>query len=219
MKKILPLLLVIAFVAGLLASCGSPEQDTTLDIGSYDPLVWEAVDVEPYASIGKIDTVEIEIGTSFEDVIEHYGNVFDETDEDFDDLVESGLDMGHAHDHDDEHTTLMRSRHDPRFVELRTQYTAYYYVTDGSLINFIAHFDDAFGFMVSVTPIEDVANIVGEDFARKTAIREDLFFVIAPLEEGVEILYKDFENFRLQFVFFEGVLMATTIQNLNVWNF
>jgi len=219
MKKLLTIILIAVMVAMILSSCNS--DDGNGGIGEHEPPAWIAVDIEPYVMQGKIDAVEITIGMTCDEVVEHYGGVYDQTDfteDDYDDDEygdNSYFEEGYWRDED----MLMRSTHDPRFVELRTMHTAYYYVVEGSRINFIAHFGDAFGFMTGITPIDDVIEIVDEDFARRDAAREDLFFMLSPNETGVEILYKDFTTFRLQFVFFEGLLLATTIQNSVVWNF
>ena len=210
MKKIIAIILIMVTIGAILSSCNGDENNGSGNgLGHYDPLEWERVDIQHYALQGKINTVEITIGMTYTEVFEHYG--------------ENHVCSDDAEDFDGEFCCvsfpLIVSRHDERFVELRTLQTAYYYVTEGSRVNFIAHFDEAFGFVAGVTTIDEIAEIIGEDFTRRDAAYGDLFFALDFSEFGIEILYKDFANFRVQFVFFDELLMATTLQNLAVWDF
>ncbi len=205
MKKIIILALCICLISCLFAGCGkaevSSETDSTTATGKIDSLAAE----------GKLDGVKYGLGADIEELKSYYEALANEYEENHgDDNHDHGMTGEEAHyyylDEYEEHTVIDVS-------------SARFYYENGKEdkgISVIATDSDVFGFSVGVTTkyeVEDAVKAEGDTF---NATEDELRF-LAVRTEPVLVLRYEFDDYQLDFYFYDNLLMTTVITDTENW--
>ncbi len=202
MKKLIALLLVLSLCIIPLAGCREDDANSS----STNSATGE---IDALAADGKLDNIKYGLGANVDDVKKYYSDLEAEF------LSE--------HTDDDEHN------HDAEYVYYNFEKKSDYSIIDISVARFyfendkqdkgvsvIATDSETFGFTPGVTTkyeVEDSIKAEGETF---NATEEDLRF-LAVRTEPVLVLRYEFEDYTLDFYFYENTLITTVLTDTNNW--
>lgn len=201
MKKLIALLLVLTFCIVAFAGCRDDEGSSSTNSATGE--------IDALAADGKLDNIKYGLGADIDDVKKYYS-----------DLEAEFL---------SEHTDEDGHNHDEEFVYYNFEKKSEYSVIDISSARFyfentkqdkgisvIATDSETFGFTPGVTTkyeVEDSVKAEGETF---NATDDELRF-LAVRTEPVLVLRYEYEDYTLDFYFYENTLITTVLTNTDNW--
>lgn len=201
MKKLIALLLVLSLCILSLAGCRDDEGSSSNNSATGE--------IDALAADGKLDDIKYGLGADIDDVKKYYSDLEAEflsehTDED-------------GHNHDEEYVYYnFEKKSDYSIIDIST--ARFYFENDkqDKGVSVIATDSETFGFTPGVTTkyeVEDSVKAEGETF---NATDDELRF-LAVRTEPVLVLRYEFEDYTLDFYFFENTLITTVITDTDNW--
>ncbi len=156
-------------------------------------------EIETAAREGRISEFSIKLGSSPEEVVEYYAQRAEN--EDNEDLIISDYEGETA-------------------VKLTNGVQTFYYEKankDKGVSVFVVTGETAYGFELGEKITKsDITEKVGGEYTEHTATADDLFFLPGTVEGATVVSYA-FDNIRLDFFFFDGILSAISLTNTEYW--
>lgn len=198
MKKLLCLVLSLALIC--LAGCGGADTDSS----SSGETVGE---IEKVAMTGKLDGIKYGLGADVDEVKEYYSSLEEE--------YESQHSDSDGHDHDTDAPFYSEEQEEGyTVIDIAT---ARFYFEEGNEdkgISAVATDAAVFGFTPGVTAkyeVEEALKVKGESL---NATESELK-LLAVRTEPVLILRYEFDDYQLDFYFYDNILITTAISDTN----
>ncbi len=205
MKKIIALILCICLISCLFAGCGKDEKPETSSSSTADG------SIDAIAADGKLDGVKYGLGADIEAVKAYYEALAAEYEENHGD---------DNHDHgatgEEAHYFELKERDGYSIVDVSS---ARFYFEDGKEdkgVSVIASDSNTFGFSVGITTkyeVEDAVKAKGDTF---NATDAELRF-LAVRTEPVLVLRYEFDDYNLDFYFYDNLLITTVLTDTENW--
>ena len=197
MKRLLALLLSLLMVC--FVGCSQNNNDSSAD-----------TDIVSTAKTGKLGSVEFGLGADVEQVKEHYSKLAEE--------YEKEHSSEDSHNHDNEVSAYYNLIKKDGYSVIDIASARFYYLNDQKEKGIAAVSTDGevFGFTPGVTmkyEVEEAINVTGDTISGS---EEEMKF-LAVRTEPIVVLRYDFENIRLDFYFYDNVLISTVILDTNIW--
>lgn len=205
MKKILALVLCFSLLA--LAGCGAAPS-------SSEPSSSKSAtgEIDNLAADGKVDGIEYGLGADIEEVKTYYENLANEY------ATEHAGSDEHVHgDAEEYHYYNFEEGED--FCTIDISKARFYYETgkEDKGVAVIATDSETFGFVPGETmkyEVEDAIKAEGDIFE---ATEDELRFLAVRTEPLIVLRY-EFEDYQLEFYFYDNLLVTTVLIDTNNWN-
>ncbi len=209
MKKIVALVLCLCFIACLFAGCGKSEEAEKSSSSSEDK------SVVSIASDGKLDGVKFGLGANIEEVKAHYEALASEKEDNAEQVDEE--EHNHLITDQEAHYYAFKEKEGYNLIDISS--ARFYYETgkEDKGVSVIASDSDTFGFSVGITTkyeVEEAVKAKGKSF---NATEAELRF-LAVRTEPILVLRYEFDDYNLDFYFFDNILITTVITNTENWN-
>ncbi len=200
MKKLFCILLSVSLIC-LLAACSNDEEKNKSG---------NTVDLEYYASLGKMPEIEYTLGTDVNKIDKELSKRFDE------ELASHQEDIYDTHGH--ETVFYYEKVEGENNVLLDNGHFCYYYkkANKDKGVSYIVNYDIAYGFQLG-TVISEIKDACPKIKFTEEPLNDDNAFFADYIENGTVLTYK-FENTSVSFVFQNNELFATAIYNENWYN-
>jgi len=197
MKRLLALLLSLLMVC--FVGCSQNNNDSSAD-----------TDIVSTAKTGKLDSVEFGLGADVEQVKEHYSKLAEE--------YEKEHSSEDSHNHNGEVSAYYNLIKKDGYSVIDIASARFYYLNDQQEKGIAAVSTDGevFGFTPGVTMKYEVEEAINAKGDIKSGTEDEMKF-LAVRTEPIVVLRYDFENIRLDFYFYDNVLISTVILDTNVW--
>ncbi len=195
MKKLLALCLAVCLVFAF-AGCGNTETPET------NP------EIEELAISGKIDGIDFGLGSDVATVKQHYKSLAESQEDHFE---------SDDHDHSAEHAYYnLITKDGYSIIDIST--ARFYYVqgSEDKGIAAISTDGPTFGFTPGVTMKYEVEESVESSGKTLNATEDDLRFLAVRTGDTVILRY-EYNNYQLNYFFYENVLIATVLVDTSIW--
>ena len=199
MKKLIAIFLCISLL-GLAACSGGEGKDENPSEGTVS---------SPVAS-GKIDGIDFGLGADVSVVREHYYSLA---------VSDSSVDTGDDHNHENEEPQAYYNHTEKDgYSVIDISEARFYYVhgKEDKGIAAVATDSAAFGFTPGVTykyEIEEATEAEGETL---NAGEKELKFLAVRQEEVIVLRY-EYENYQLDYYFYDNMLITTVLLDTTIW--
>lgn len=206
MKKILSIIICLCLIFSLSA-CGGNRNDALEDDSQKDY-------IEQTVRKGKLDICEYGLGSDIEAVKDYYKQLADN----YDEITEEHDTEGCNHDHtSDPNFAYYEVSKKNGYTVIETADVRFYYTKnteDG--ITAIASDSAVFGFTPAVTTKYEVEDAIAASGKTVNANEDDLKLLAMP-SDSVIILRYTFDEYQLDFYFYENSLITTVILDREKW--
>ena len=209
MKKTICLLLSVLMITLCFAGCGGKDKDNS---SSDDAALGN---IEASAMEGKLDTVKYGLGAEVDEVKDHYKKLADDYKASLEDEDEH-----HDHNPDAEDNFAYYSVEKKKgYTVIETTDARFYYIpkNEDAGVLAIATDSEIFGFTPGVTSKYEVEMELAEEGETVNASEAEKL-LLAVESDPIVILRSTFDNYQLDFYFYDNVLITTTIVDTENWN-
>lgn len=206
MKKLLSVSICLLLVISLSA-CGGNGNDVSSDNSEKDT-------IEQTVRKGKLDICEYGLGSDIEAVKDYYKQLADNYEEITEEHDTEGCNHDHTSDPDFAYYELSKKKD---YTVIETADVRFYYTKnteDG--ITAIASDSAVFGFTPAVTTKYEVEDAINASGKTVNANEDDLKLLAMP-SDSVIILRYTFDEYQLDFYFYENSLITTVILDREKW--
>ncbi len=202
MKKLIALLLVLALCILPLVGCRDENPSSSSDNSATGQ-------IDALASDGKLGDIKYGLGANIADVKKYYSDLEAEF------LSEHSDEDGHNHDEEYVYYSF-ETKSDYSIIDIADARFYFENTKQDKGVSVIATDSETFGFTPGVTTkyeIEDSVKAEGEIF---NATEDELRF-LAVRTEPLLVLRYEFEDYNLDFYFYENILITTVLTDTNNW--
>lgn len=194
MKKLLCSVVVLTMLF-CLCGCGGAAKNTSSGVTPADP-----TENEKAAAAGKIPELSFALGDDPDEIITFY---------------EEQDPTSQPEEEIDRYFEVIRGQNS---VTIAAGSQTYYYerANKDKGVSVLCSSDQAYGFTVGVTTLQEVESSFSGSAQRLTATEDDQYFLIAPVEDCTILRYR-YEDVKLDFYFSENVLIAAVLMNTANW--
>lgn len=204
MKRLICLLLCLA----MLVLAGCEKKDT--DVSSQKSATGE---IDNLVADGKLDGIKFGLGADVSEIKAYYKNLANEYNNSHD---HSDEDINHIHDEDNYAYYAEKIEADYTVIDISTARFYYEKGKEDKGIAVIATDSATFGFTPGVTTKYDVEDALKADGETINAGETELKF-LAVRTEPVIVLRYEFGDYRLDYYFYDNVLITTVLADTSVW--